>query len=154
MELANIACNKNTAPKELEACGFDLVSGGTDNHLALIDLRNKKVKGAQVELVMELANIACNKNTVPGDKSALIPSGIRIGTPAMTTRGLKPEHMKVIAGFLNRATNIAKDLSGKVGSAKFKDFKTFLSTTEVPEITKLKEDVIAFTRPLPFPVES
>jgi len=146
--------NMRVLAEELKARGFELVSGGTDNHLALIDLRNKNVKGAQVELVMELANIACNKNTVPGDKSALIPSGIRIGTPAMTTRGLKPEHMTVIAAFLDRGTNIAKDLLGKVGSEKFKDFKLFLSQTEVPEITKLKDDVIAFTSPLPFPVES
>jgi len=150
---ADVVENMKALAKELEACGFDLVSGGTDNHLALIDLRNKKVKGAQVELVMELANIACNKNTVPGDKSALIPSGIRIGTPAMTTRGLKPEHMKVIAGFLDRATNIAIDLSGKVNSAKFKDFKEYLSNSDVSEITKLKQDVIDFTSQLPFPVD-
>jgi len=146
--------NMRVLAEELTGYGFKLVSGGTDNHLVLIDLRNKKVKGAQVELVMELANIACNKNTVPGDKSALIPSGIRIGTPAMTTRGLKPVHMKIIAGFLDRATNITKDLSGKVGSAKFKDFKEYLSNTEVPEITKLKQEVVDFASPLPFPVES
>jgi len=150
---ADVVENMRVLASELSALGFDLVSGGTDNHLALIDLRNKNVKGAQVELVMELANIACNKNTVPGDKSALIPSGIRIGMPAMTTRGLKPEHMKVVAGFLDRATTIAIDISGKINSAKFKDFKEYLEKTEIPEIGKLKQDVIDFTSPLPFPVE-
>jgi len=150
---ADVVENMRVLASELSALGFDLVSGGTDNHLALIDLRNKNVKGAQVELVMELANIACNKNTVPGDKSALIPSGIRIGMPAMTTRGLKPEHMKVVAGFLDRATTVAIDISGKINSAKFKDFKEYLEKTEIPEIGKLKQDVIDFTSPLPFPVE-
>jgi len=67
--------------------GFKLVSGGTDNHLVLVDLRPSGVDGARVERVCELAGLAVNKNTVPGDKSAIIPSGIRMGTPALTSRG-------------------------------------------------------------------
>ncbi len=79
--------------------GYKLVSGGTDNHLTLIDLRPKKMDGARVERVLELANIAANKNTVPGDKSALTPGGIRIGTPALTSRGFTEEDfVKVILG--------------------------------------------------------
>lgn len=69
--------------------GYSLVSGGTDNHLILVDLKkSKNIDGARCEKVMELCNISTNKNTVPGDKSAVMPGGIRLGTPAMTTRGL------------------------------------------------------------------
>lgn len=67
---------------------YTLVSGGTDNHLVLLDLRSKGLDGARMESVLELSNIYVNKNTVPGDKSALIPSGLRLGTPALTIRGL------------------------------------------------------------------
>jgi glycine hydroxymethyltransferase len=63
------------------------VSGGTDNHLILVDLKNKGADGSRVECVFEMANIYINKNTVPGDKRPLYPSGIRLGSPAMTTRG-------------------------------------------------------------------
>ena len=60
---------------------------GTDNHLVLVDLRPKGVDGSRVEFVLELAHVAANKNTVPGDKSALVPGGLRMGAPALTTRG-------------------------------------------------------------------
>jgi len=109
------------------------------------------VKGAQVELVCELANISLNKNTVPGDKSALVPSGIRIGMPAMTTRGLTPSEMPVLGGFLDRAVKITQDLDSKVNSKKFKDFKAFV-TADTPAIAELKKDVSEFCKPLHFPV--
>ncbi len=67
--------------------GYSLVSGGTDNHLVLVDMRTHGLDGARVERICELAGLAVNKNTVPGDKSALIPSGIRMGSPALTSRG-------------------------------------------------------------------
>ena len=72
---------------ELTKLGYTLVSGGTSNHLLLVDLRPQGVDGSRVEKVMEAAHIAANKNTVPGDKSALVPGGIRMGTPALTSRG-------------------------------------------------------------------
>lgn len=68
---------------------FSLVSGGTDNHLFTVDMRSKNLDGGRMEALMNHLSISINKNTVPGDKSALIPSGIRIGPPAMTTRGCK-----------------------------------------------------------------
>ena len=67
--------------------GYNIVSGGTDNHLVLVDLKDKGIDGARVERVLELVGVASNKNTVPGDKSAMKPGGLRMGTPAMTTRG-------------------------------------------------------------------
>eukprot|EP00959_Pyramimonas_sp_CCMP1952_P002034 41643-Pyramimonas_sp.AAC.2 len=67
--------------------GYKLVSGGTDNHLVLVDLKPSEIDGARVEWVLDLAHITLNKNSVAGDQSALNPGGIRIGTPALTTRG-------------------------------------------------------------------
>merc|ERR1712000_176731 len=70
--------------------GYNIVSGGTDNHLVLVDLKSKGIDGARVERVLELCGVASNKNTVPGDKSALKPGGLRMASPAMTTRGFQP----------------------------------------------------------------
>ena len=78
------------------------MEGGTDNHLMLVDLRPMKTEGAMVEKVLEDASIAVNKNTCPGDKSALRPSGLRLGTPALTSRGLTELHMEKVADFVHR----------------------------------------------------
>lgn len=78
--------------------GFNLVSGGTDNHLMLVDLQNMGVTGKDTEKLLDAANITCNKNAVPNDPaSPFVTSGIRLGTAAVTTRGMKPEDMDVIA---------------------------------------------------------
>jgi len=76
--------------------------GGTDNHLMLVDLRPMKIEGAMVERVLEEVSIAVNKNTCPGDKSALRPSGIRLGTPALTSRGLTECDMEKVSEFIHR----------------------------------------------------
>lgn len=81
--------------------GFRLVSGGTDNHLMLIDLRSKNINGKEAEKVLDEVGITVNKNTIPFDpEKPFITSGVRIGTPAVTTRGMKEEQMKQIAGFI------------------------------------------------------
>ncbi|MDD7267852.1 MAG: serine hydroxymethyltransferase [Lachnospiraceae bacterium] len=78
--------------------GFSLVSGGTDNHLILVDLKDSELTGKELEKLLDEANITCNKNSVPNDpRSPFVTSGIRLGTPAVTTRGMKEEDMKVIA---------------------------------------------------------
>lgn len=84
------------------ALGYTLVSGGTDNHLVLVDLKPSGVDGARAQSVLDLASITLNKNSVPGDKSAIIPGGVRIGTPALTTRGFKQDDFVKIADFLDR----------------------------------------------------
>lgn len=91
--------------------GFNIISGGTDNHLMLVDLRNKNVTGKDAQEALDLAGITVNKNAVPfDDKSPLITSGIRVGTPALTTRGMKEREMETIALFINRVvTNIANE---------------------------------------------
>ena len=90
-------------PIEKGGLGHTIVSGGTDNHLVLIDLKSKGIDGARVERVLELVGVASNKNTVPGDKSAMKPGGLRMGSPAMTTRGLMPDDFVRIADVVDRA---------------------------------------------------
>lgn len=98
--------NAQALASKLNEYGFDIVSGGTDNHLMLIDLTNKNVTGKQAEIALEKAGITVNKNMVPFDKrSPFVTSGIRIGTPALTTRGMKEKEMEVIADIINRAIN-------------------------------------------------
>ena len=94
----NIADNAQALCKGLMSRGIKIVSGGTDNHLMLVDLTNFGLTGKAVEKLLDQAHITCNKNTIPNDpQSPFVTSGVRIGTPAVTTRGLKEEDMKVIA---------------------------------------------------------
>ena len=84
--------------------GYDLISGGTDNHVMLIDLRNKNISGKDAEIALGKADITVNKNMVPfDDKSPFVTSGIRVGTPAITTRGLKVSDMEAVVGFIDEA---------------------------------------------------
>ena len=95
--------NAKILSSKLSEYGFDIVSGGTDNHLMLIDLSNKNVTGKQAEIALGHAGITVNKNMVPFDqRSPFVTSGIRIGTPAATTRGMKEEEMKKIAELINK----------------------------------------------------
>ncbi|RUS29360.1 serine hydroxymethyltransferase-domain-containing protein, partial [Jimgerdemannia flammicorona] len=109
-----ILTNNQAFAGAFRTLGYDMVSGGTDNHLLLVDLHSKNVDGARVERVLELVNIAANKNTVPGDKSAMVPHGLRIGTPAMTTRGLVESDFEKVAVFIDRAVKIAVEENGKI----------------------------------------
>ena len=103
--------NSQALAKELIKHGFDLVSGGSDNHLILIDLRNSGVNGAVAALALETAGIVLNKNGVPFDTNPpFYPSGIRLGTPAITTRGLKEKDMVKVANWINRAIDQVKGL--------------------------------------------
>ena len=98
--------NAQTLAEELKNLGFNLVSGGTDNHLILIDLRNKNITGKELEKRLDEVGITVNKNAVPFDtEKPTITSGIRIGTPAVTTRGFKEEEMKQIANLIKMTVN-------------------------------------------------
>lgn len=97
-----IVKNAKVLSEELLKLGFNLVSGGTDNHLILIDLRNKGITGKELETKLDDVGITVNKNAVPFDtEKPMVTSGIRIGTPAVTTRGFKEEEMKKIAQLIN-----------------------------------------------------
>ena len=99
-----IVDNAKALAEALKAEGFDLVSGGTDNHLMTIDLRNKNMTGRDAENILDSVRITTNKNTIPNDpQSPFVTSGIRIGTPAVTTRGMGTEEMKDIAKAISLA---------------------------------------------------
>ena len=102
--------NAQSLAAELMTFGFDIMTGGTDNHLMLIDMTNKNVTGKQAQEALDLAGITVNKNTVPFDKrSPMDPSGIRLGTPAITTRGMKEPEMKWLARVINDAVTNWQD---------------------------------------------
>ena len=95
--------NAQALAKALVDKNYEIISGGTDNHLMLIDLRNKNVSGKQAEAALVRADITCNKNMVPfDDKSPFVTSGIRLGTPAVTTRGMKEKDVQQVAEWIDR----------------------------------------------------
>merc|ERR1712039_922761 len=128
--------------------GHKLASGGTDNHLLLWDLRPHGLTGGKIEKVCDFCDITLNKNCVAGDVSALAPGGVRIGTPAMTTRGCKKDDMIRIAGFLDRTVQISLTVQQKVGK-KLKDFEAELPTN--PEVLALKQEVNSWASTFGYP---
>ncbi len=127
--IKQVITNARTLAEALISKGYNLVSGGTDNHLMLIDLRNKNLTGKQAEKALDEAGITTNKNAVPYDtQPPLVTSGIRIGTPAVTTRGMKEPEMKQIADFIDKV----------------------LSNIDNPDVIKdVKEEVREFTSKYP-----
>ncbi|KAF1920584.1 serine hydroxymethyltransferase [Ampelomyces quisqualis] len=134
--------------------GIKLVTDGTDNHMVLLDLKPFGLDGARVEAVLEQVNIACNKNTTPGDKSALTPMGIRIGAPAMTSRGLGEEDFKKIANYIDTCIKLCKKIQGELPKEnnKLKDFKAKVASGEVEEINNLKKEIAAWAVTFPLPI--
>jgi glycine hydroxymethyltransferase len=105
-----IISNGAAMAKSFAARDYNIVSGGTDNHLLLIDLRNKKITGKKAEQALGKAGITVNKNMVPfDDKSAFVTSGVRVGVPAITTRGMKEEHMDKVVDFIDQALTRSED---------------------------------------------
>ncbi|KAL1632997.1 Serine hydroxymethyltransferase, cytosolic [Diplodia intermedia] len=134
--------------------GYTLVTGGTDNHMVLLDLKPVALDGARVEAVLEQVNIACNKNTTPGDKSALTPMGIRIGAPAMTSRGLGEQDFVKIANYIDTCIKLCKKVQGELPKEanKLKDFKAKVASGTVEEINSLKKEIAAWAGTFPLPV--
>ncbi|OJJ99275.1 hypothetical protein ASPACDRAFT_29518 [Aspergillus aculeatus ATCC 16872] len=146
--------NAKALENEFKALGHKLVSDGTDSHMVLVDLRPKSLDGARVEAVLEQINIACNKNSIPGDKSALTPCGIRIGAPAMTTRGMSEDDFKRIARYIDQSINICKQVQSELpqGANKLKDFKAKVASETVPEILELRKEIAQWASTFPLPV--
>jgi len=114
-----IVANAQALAKALVSRGYQLVSGGTDNHLMLVDLRNKNLTGKVAEKALDAAGITVNKNTVPKEtQSPFVTSGIRIGTPAVTTRGMKETEMEQIAALIDRVLSSSDDTAA---AARVKD---------------------------------
>ncbi|EME27949.1 glycine/serine hydroxymethyltransferase [Galdieria sulphuraria] len=134
--------NSKRLATRLQERGYHLVSGGTDNHLLLVDLRPNGMDGARAERVLEMISIAVNKNTVPGDKSAFTPGGIRMGTHAMTSRGLLERDFDKIAELVDAGVLLAAKVKKNSGP-KLKDFKEALENYS-NEIENLKQQVEEF----------
>jgi glycine hydroxymethyltransferase len=142
--------------------GYSIVSGGTDNHLILADLKPHGVDGGRVERILELVGVAANKNTVPGDRSALVPGGLRMGTPAMTTRGFNENDFVRVADIVDRAVTIAARMDKTVKAAakergekspgKLKLFLEHVGNGESePEIVQLRSEVEDWAGTFPLP---
>merc|ERR1711866_31293 len=140
--------NSQSLAEALKAKGHKLASDGTDNHLVLWDLRPHGLTGSKVEKVCEACSISLNRNAVHGDASALSPGGVRIGAPAMTTRGLKEKHFEKIAEFLDRVVQISLQIQKEKGK-KLKDFEEGLSNCK--EIEALQKDVQQFASGFGYP---
>merc|ERR1712037_762409 len=143
-----VVANMKTFAEEMMAKGHKLASDGTDNHLILWDLRPHGLTGSKVEKVCEAVSISLNRNTVHGDTSALTPGGVRIGSPAMTTRGCTAEDFKKIAAFLDRCCQISLAIQAEKGK-KLKDFEDGMAGNK--DISKLKEEVEGFATSFGYP---
>lgn len=138
--------------KMMNEYGYKLVSGGTENHLFLIDLKPKGVDGSRVEYLMEHVHITVNKNTVIGDKSALNPGGLRIGTPALTSRGMVEQDMDTVGALMNEAIELSVHikqtlLNDAEPKKKIVDFKRAVDADErfASKIQELKAKVVSFS---------
>lgn len=145
--------NSKLLGEKLMEKGYKLVSNGTDNHLILVDLNNKGIDGMRAEKVLDVAHITINKNTVPGDLKPMIPGGVRIGTPALTSRGLKENDIILVADFLDRGFKITMDIVNKYPKAgkTMKEFNKILKTVKIPELEQLKKEVVEFAKSFPMP---
>lgn len=146
--------NSKKLAEKLSEHGFDLISGGTDNHLLLIDLRSKGVNGAVAAIALEVANIVVNKNSVPNDtQPPFYPSGIRIGTPAITTRNMKERDMVKVANWMNTVMIEAKKYQlpdTKEGRTAFwKKFK--VDVWKDRKLVSIGKEVKAFASKHPLP---
>lgn len=145
--------NAKALEEEFKALGYTLVSGGTDSHMVLVNLRDKGIDGARVETMCELINIALNKNSIPGDKSALVPGGVRIGAPAMTTRGLSEQDFKRVVHYIDQAVKYAVELQQSLpkDANKLKDFRAS-AVAQDSKLSALKAEIAQWASQFPLPV--
>ncbi|KAG0126886.1 serine hydroxymethyltransferase, partial [Tuber indicum] len=149
-----VVANAKVLEEEFKCMGYNLVSGGTDCHMVLLDLRPQALDGARLEAILEAVNIACNKNATPGDKSALSPNGIRIGTPAMTTRGFGGEEFKRVAGYFDYLIKLAKKIQSELPKEtnRQKDFRAHVLSGKVPELQALRKEISEWASTFPLPI--
>ncbi|CAJ0847469.1 10575_t:CDS:2 [Entrophospora sp. SA101] len=144
-----VRANAKALGNALISHGYRLATGGTDNHLVLWDLKPLKLTGSKVEKICDMVNITINKNSVPGDTNMLSPGGVRLGTPALTSRSFKEKDFEKVAEFLNRAVQIALAVQEKAGSKMMKDFVAACQDNE--DIANLKKEVESFSTTFPMP---
>ncbi|OZJ05301.1 Serine hydroxymethyltransferase 2 [Bifiguratus adelaidae] len=144
-----VRANAKTLAKTLRNYGYKMATDGTENHLILWDLKPQKLTGSKVERICEIVDITINKNSIAGDKSAVTPGGVRLGTAALTSRSFKEEDMVKVGEFLHRTVQIASDVQTKCGSKMMKDFVAALEGNQ--DIAQLKKEVQEFARSFPMP---
>ena len=145
---AQVQKNAAALGARLVSYGYTIVTGGTDNHLVLWDLRPEDITGSKMEKVCDMAHITLNKNAVVGDVSAMAPGGCRIGAPAMTSRGLKEADFEAVADMLHEALLLCKDVQASTG----KMLKAFNAALESDKrIPALRTRVEAFAASFPMP---
>jgi glycine hydroxymethyltransferase len=127
---------------DLMGKGYKLITDGTDNHIVMMSCIDKGLTGSKFENACDQVHITLNKNTIIGDKSAVTPGGIRIGTPAVTTRGYLEKDMTQVAEYLDELFKISLDIQAKKGK-KLSDFKVGLK--ESKELEQLGEEVHKFS---------
>uniref|UniRef100_A0A6V3AI80 Serine hydroxymethyltransferase n=1 Tax=Heterosigma akashiwo TaxID=2829 RepID=A0A6V3AI80_HETAK len=143
-----VKANSKAVADALTAKGYRMCTGGTDNHLVLWDLRPEGLTGSKYEKICDAIHITLNKNAVVGDRSAVSPGGVRIGAPALTTRGFKEEHFVQVAEFLHEAVVLAKEIQASSGKM-LKDFVAALKTDA--KVQELAGRVSAFATQFPMP---
>lgn len=155
-----IVTNAKRLCESLANRGYKIVTGGTDVHIVWVDLRSKKISGSLAARLLEEVSVACNKNTVPGDLSALNPSGIRLGTPALTTRGLVEEDMDQVAAFIDEGIQLAIEIRHQDSAAtlppsqEMKSFnKLLLEPANKTKIDELKDRIENYAKQFFMPGE-
>jgi glycine hydroxymethyltransferase len=143
-----VQANAKALADGLKSHGYRLMTDGTDNHLVLWDLTPAKLTGSKMEKLYEMCAITVNKNTVATDKSAMNPHGVRLGSPALTTRGFMEEDFHKVADFLHRGVVIAQRIQ-TVSGPKIVEFLKHLETDE--ELVALRKDVMEFAQSFPMP---
>jgi len=146
--ISQVKRNASTLAAHLNGNGYKLVTGGTDNHLVLWDLRPCGLTGSKMEKVCDLCSITLNKNTIVGDANAISPGGVRIGTPAMTSRGFVEVDFVKVAEFLHRCVQICLQIQQSRGKL-MKDFVVGLENNN--DIALLKAEVENFATGFPMP---
>mmetsp|Transcript_23343 Transcript_23343/g.52647 ORF Transcript_23343/g.52647 Transcript_23343/m.52647 type:complete len:534 (+) Transcript_23343:135-1736(+) len=153
-----VRSNAAALAESLLSRGMKLATGGTDNHLVLWDVRPLGLTGSKLEKLLERCAISVNKNAIAGDRSAISPGGVRVGTCAMTTRGMTEKDFDTIAGYLQRAADLALRVADwvaqeKAGSKKLSDFVAALEQEPwvVAEVEALKIEVEDFAGSFPMP---
>ncbi len=145
---AQVRANARAVAAALTSLGYTMATGGTDNHLVLWDLRPQGLTGSKMEKVCDEVSITLNKNSIYGDRSAVTPGGVRVGTPALTTRGFTEKDFEKVAQFLHRAAQIGLEVQ-KASGAKLTDFVAALHGRE--DIAALRREVNAFASSFPMP---
>lgn len=143
-----VVANAAALAEQLAIRGYSLVTGGTDNHLVLWNLRPLGITGSKFEKLAEIVGISLNKNAVPGDQSAISPNGVRVGTPAMTTRGCREHDMARIAELLSECAKLCVEIQEKSGK-RLDDFVTCMKAHK--GIDMLKHQVEEFAVGFPYP---